>query len=660
VAQQGFDLVQGDPATAARLLRAALDDPAARDEDRVIALWGLGRLLHNDGSYEAALGSFADALALAAVLGRHDTVAAIRISAAVTHQTVGDAERALAELDLAEADVDAAAAGRWAGQRALVLLYLGRPRDAARDFDRAVTELQRHGDRVALARTLVNRSVAHSRLTRFDAARRDLETAVDVARAVGEHLVAAGALHNLGYLDGRLGRYPAALRAFDAAREEYVRLGRPARLVTALDVDHCDVLLAVGLAAEALDVADRVIAGLDNGDQLQLGEARLVRARAIAMSGDAAAAAAEADELEQLLRAHGRDSWAAVAGHLGVVARAAATTLEVEHLDRLEALAAELDRHGWSVEAAEVRIVHGRFAIQRGDRVTASRQLRRAALVRRGASVGMRAQAALARALVALADDDRRSARAAVRAGLDAIDAQRRTFGSTELRVAASAVAGPLVDLAVGIARRDGDAAGVLHWSERGRAHALVSRAAPDHTDGELVGDLASLRELHVARRRGQLVDADIAALERRIAERRRRADAVDAGRPRFTVGALRAHLGSEELVSYVEHDGDLLAVVADRRSTRLVELGRCADVADAVEHLVFALRRLAHLGRHHPMAGRALQGFRAAADDVERRAMTPLGLRGRTVVVVPTGCLHALPWLGLAAMRCSGSASAR
>jgi hypothetical protein len=105
-------------------------------------------------------------------------------------------------------------------------------------------------------------------------------------------------------------------------------------------------------------------------------------------------------------------------------------------------------------------------------------------------------------------------------------------------------------------------------------------------------------------------------------------------------------------VVAYVEHRGELVAVVADRRATRLVELGRTAEVAEPVEHLLFALRRLSLLGRGHPLAPRAAHALAAAADDVERRLLAPLALRGEGVVVVPTGGLHAVPWLALAGMR--------
>ena len=117
LARAGFDAVQGDPDAAERDLRLVVADRTAPDRALALALWGLGRLGHNAGRYDDAVHRFEQAIAVATRAGLDAELAGIRISAAVTFQTIGHLERALVELDLAEPFVAGPAAGRWAGQR---------------------------------------------------------------------------------------------------------------------------------------------------------------------------------------------------------------------------------------------------------------------------------------------------------------------------------------------------------------------------------------------------------------------------------------------------------------------------------------------------------------------------------------------------------------
>ena len=104
------------------------------------------------------------------------------------------------------------------------------------------------------------------------------------------------AAHNLGFALGRRGDVPAALAAFDRAEAAYASQGDPPRLVAALASDRCEVFLAVGLARDAAEAAERALAVLgDAGDATHHAEARLLLARARLAQGDLAAARAEAE-----------------------------------------------------------------------------------------------------------------------------------------------------------------------------------------------------------------------------------------------------------------------------------------------------------------------------------------------------------------------------
>lgn len=655
LARAGFDAVQGDPDVAARQLLAVVTAGHASDRAKALALWGLGRLGHNAGRFDDAVDRFEQAIAVATRAGLDDDLAGIRISAAVTFQTIGRVERALEELDLAEPLVRGPGVGRWAGQRALVLLNLGRPLDAVHGFDRAVDALAAPDDRAALARTLLNRSVAHMQRGAMTSARSDLQRAHELAGSVGEHLVAAGALHNLGHLDGRLGRYPSALAAFDAARATYRRLGSPARLLAALDADHCEVLLNVGLAPEALEVADGLVRELGrSGDVLQLGEARLQRARALSILGRHRDAAHEAAVAEELLAANDRQAWAAMAAYVGAVATAStAESAAAVPLAPLAALADRLDAVGWRAEAAEVRVVHGRLAIERGDVDAARDQLALASRARPGSSVDVRAQAALATALLRLADGRPAAALMAARRGLDIVDAQRSSVGSRELRAAASAVGVPLVDVGLRVAIEAGRPATVLRWAERGRAVAMSTPPATPPDDAETAEALAELRALHLARADSPAVEARIAQVERQIL-RRRRLDPGAAGRVDGPASAaqLRRALGGGVLVEHVAYGGRLWALVVHGRRTTLRELAPLDMVATATQHLQFSLRRLSLSDGDRSRA--AIRSFECDAADLDDLLLAPLALppSATGLVIVPTGALHDVPWTALPTVR--------
>jgi hypothetical protein len=103
-----------------------------------------------------------------------------------------------------------------------------------------------------------------------------------------------------------------------------------------------------------------------------------------------------------------------------------------------------------------------------------------------------------------------------------------------------------------------------------------------------------------------------------------------------------------------VELDGSLTALtLIDGRLARH-DLGGLSAVTEEVEWLRFALLRLTQPAQRSAQRQTAIDGARASADAVQRRLLWPLEqlIGDRSVVLVPTGALHAVPWPVLPAMR--------
>ena len=117
----------------------------------------------------------------------------------------------------------------------------------------------------------------------------------------------------------------------------------------------------------------------------------------------------------------------------------------------------------------------------------------------------------------------------------------------------------------------------------------------------------------------------------------------------------MQGQLSGRVLVEFVEHDGTLYAVVLTRDRCRLQRLGPVSETARQLAALHFALSRLA-TRRSRPAT---LEGAAGTLTRAARRAdsllIAPLMAeidiadesagREATIVLVPTGQLHAMPW---------------
>lgn len=572
----------------------------------------------------------------------------------------GDADGALAQLDVAIAVLSGRDAAAAAMQRGAVLQRLGRVHDALTSFELALAGAVECGDEVTEARTRANRGVLQGYAGKFAAATRDLEVAERLFRRNDMELFAVDCEHNLGFVSARSGDVLKALRLFTTARAAYDRLdvGRPnARL------DECEALIAVRLAPEARRAATEAERELRAGGQLaDAAEAGLLRARACEIAGDFEEAAAAAAMAEEAFRAQGRPPWSALA-------RAAKVRADV-HRGRppdpaiaLE-VALELVLQGWAVEGAEAAVLAAHVAVAAGDLAVASRALEAGATSRSHRLARARVAGWHAFALQRAGEGDGAGARRAARRALVAAAQAAAAFGATDLRTSSSGSASEVAELGIELAMVDARPATVFAWAELWRANAVSLPHARPPADPELATDLAELRHLASRLRDDTLAGHAIAdatqhqsVLEHKVARRARLVPGYHGLTPERPVRPpqlrdVRSRLGAAVLLELIEHAGQLSVLTIDSRRASVRRLGPLAPVADDVATLRFGLARVLS-PRTRPASRDAVRASAAAA--AARLSSTILASvpdRARPLVIVPTGALHALPWAALPGCR--------
>ena len=617
-------------------------------------------VLRDTGRTDEAIAELRKALRLArlsAVPGRAPDVQA---TLGLTLGLAGRTAAGLAALDDAVAASRGVYAGRALTRRGDLLLVLGRHEEALADLGRAINLLHRGGDQVWEARAHNHRFLVHVARGHASAARADLIVAERLFAAAGQELESAMAVHNRADVAFQEGDLPAALGFLDQAAARYAALSVP---MPELALDRCAVLLAAGLATEALtgiEEETRLHLGR-GGEATQTAELLLAAGRAAHAAGDTELAAERAVAARDLFRKQRRRWWEARASFVVLQARHAAgdrgALLRIragELADRLDELHAE--------EAPAAHLLAGRLAVGRERTNEADRHLAIAARSRhRGPSFG-RAAGWLAHALRAEVRAATPAVLIACRRGLDAAAEHQRRLGAPELRAYAAAYGADLAAIAQRHAVQRGDARMLLQWSERWRASALTVAPVRPPDDRDLAVDLAALRDvvrrLEAARVAGGSVtrlEHERRRLETSIRARTRRAAGADAP-PQVAppgpseLAAIVDGLGSHHLVELTSVDGVLYAITVVGRRFRMHMVGPIGDAVREVELARFMLRRLAY-GRMPPDAVAAID----AAGQMLQRALlgqAAADLGGESVVVVPPAQLHAVPWALLPAFR--------
>lgn len=540
-------------------------------------------------------------------------------------------------------------------RRAYVWWVLGHHREALEDVRRAIPVLRQTGDVIWTARALTLRATVHLALGAVERAEADFTAAEALWDTTGQEHDKADAVESRGLAAFRAGDIPAALRLLDEAEERYAKLGTPTFM---LNIRRCEVLMAAGLAPEALAEADAAIAVLDGigGQSTRKAELLLAAARAARLAGDPGTAIARAAVAVRLFSGQRRGWWEAHARLVLIEARFASGRGYGRLVADAARVAERLEGSG-APAAPEAWLLAGRIALHLDWTEDAERYLRVAARSRRSGPPLARITGWAAQALRARAAGSGRGVLEACRRGLAVLDDHRMTLGASELRARATAQGAELAALAQAVSLAGGGPRRLLEWSERWRATVLTAPPTRPPADPVLQSGLTAFREIAAraeeARRDGRPVPAlerEQRRLEREVRSRtlHMRGDAPGGGY-RFDVAGLLERLGDGRLVALAVLDGRVQVLLCGGGRVRRFAGGQVERAEREAEHVQATLRRLAH-----PRAEGRLPLVEAMGRRLEEVLLGPAArhLGSGPVVVVPPARLHSVPWALLPSLR--------
>ncbi len=663
-----------DPAaTAAEALRLVGDEPAqavlvadaliagAEPSVAVSTAWRARGLAHRElGQLDTALADLREAVRVAeeacgapagdGVTSAGQAAGEARMSLVSVLAERGEMAAALDESDRALAQLSGLPAARMRVQRGTFYGRVGRFADAIAEYEQALPSLRRDGDGLWEARVLNNLSIARAYRGEFTSAAMDLVRAEELFLAAGQPLDAADACWNRGFVASRLGDVPLALTLFDTAEARFAAHGVP---VPEIFLGRCEVLLSVGLHAEALANAERALATTASGRGSLWAEAHLALAQAALAIGDRARARTAASAATDLFQQQERQPWAVVARYVQLRCEEATDEVDEEAVRAAITTADELGRGGWAAQELDARIIAARLALRRGDTTRGRHQLQRASAAKQSGAMNVRARAWHAEALLRLAHRDRAGAEQALEAGLHALDQHRATLGATELRVHTAIHGEELASMGLKLALADGAPIDVLRWVERWRAGALRWRPARPPEDAVFAGLLAELRHVGAEEDRQRLDGLDSSKqrrarqeLERKVLHHNRQSVGAGAGGAAVDPDTLSAALGDRALVEYLSFGGRLFAVTIRAGEVALHDLGAADHVEQVLDQLRFALRGLG-CGTGSLLRSGARDLLIAQAAILDERLIRPvLAVIGDAeLVLVPSAVLRDVPW---------------
>ena len=545
-------------------------------------------------------------------------------------------------------------------QRGLLLTMTGRVDEAVQSFDAAVPLLDRAGERVALARTLLNRAFIHQIAGQVRPALADLARSEEISRELGMDVQVAKAHHGRGSCLLLAGDIPGALRAFEQAERRYAE--NADGMLVVLAVEKARALLAAGLCVDAADVLDAALprfAGV--GMTQEHAEAELTRAQIGLALGDHTSGRRWASQAQRRFRRRHNDTWAAVAE----LTRLRAEFAGGRRLSRIAGLAAELAVRlrelGLDNDAEAAELLAARAHLGRSQADAAATQVRRHP--GRHSTLDTRLQRLLVRARIAAAHGDRAATFRHARAGLDLLGEHRSHFGSIDLQTGVTTLGAELARAGLDAALADARPAAVFRWLERSRAQAFRSRAVHPTDDPVIADALAELRQRsRVARaselegRRDPAAVRRLAELERQIRAHSWQASGTGESEAEASLAEVRAELAraGATLVSLLTVGGRVHAFLLGERAARIVELGDFAAAAEATARLRSDLDVLC--GRRLPSALDATvrNSVRRQLEELTEHLMAPLRphLGDEDLVIVPTGSLSGVPWAVLPDLR--------
>jgi tetratricopeptide (TPR) repeat protein len=632
----------------ARAVLAADPPPLAAS----IARQAIGIVLRDRGDIAEAIGELRRALRLASAAGSSAREADVLATLGAALVFAGHTIAGRRVLDRAVALARTPQLGQVLVRRGIAAWVLGDHAEALADLTRAVRKLRRSGDILWEPRALTTRAFVQLALGSSEQAAGDLERAERLLSGSAQELEVAYAVHNRAVVAIRSGNVPEALTLLDNAGERYAALGVT---VPDLTVDRCRALLTAGLAGDAVDQADAVLAQLDAGSPQQASkraELLLTAAECALAAGRPPAAEERAASARRLFTVQRRPWWRAHARLLELRALVEVGPPTPPLLGATLRCAAELEILR-SPDAGLARLLAGRVALALGATDQARDALAAAARTRRSGPALRRAEGWLAEALRCEFTGDGRRLLHACHRGLDVLDQHRAALGSSELRARATAHGAELAAVAQRHALRTTRPRLVLRWSERWRAAALAVPPARPVDDAAARAELTALRQVAVQLDRAHAeglptsrLAAEQARLERAVRDRALRAPGDDPGSPGpLDVGELLDAVGDDRLLQIIDVDGTLHVLVCGGGRVRLSTAGRTEDVVRELTFLLFSLRRIATgRSRHGPDD---LEWLLARAARLSELVLGPARrqLGEGDVVVVPPGALQAIPW---------------
>ncbi len=660
LAERAHALVQARPAHAHALAEQALELARRRrdPESRVAALHALGFARYVLGD-PRALGTVAAAVRAGERHGYLDRAALARRNLALYLAYAGRTTKAVREMDRVCARLDGVERARTEVFRLAVLHLAGRAGPHLAESERALRVLRRAGDDVWEARLLYNRGFIRAELGLARAAHADLERARDLYATLGSAAAVADArimLARLRFVEGDVLGSLIDLDAIDASElSDWSACW--------LSLSRAQALVGLRLLPEARIELGRFVDAAARANAVDsVNKGRLEAARLALLAGDTDTAASLAATARRSFAARKQTTFAAAGTLLSLGAAIRSDRVPASARRAGINAAATLAEAGWTLDALRGRLLVALAAATAGSYRTAAREYQAGRALGRRGTVADRVELRHVEALLKLGDRDPVGADRALRAGLRLLEEYRAALGAIELRATASRIGADLSELGLRLAFESGEPERILAWAERLRGNALRLPFVRPPADPEL---RALQTELRVVTERIR-DERSSAAPTHGLGARQTQLETAIRARSRLVRGASAGHiaapsradatraLGNRVLVEYIARNGALCALTLAHGRLLLHDLGELPGLTVELEWMRFALNRLARRDTSPAQRAAAVETVRAAIATLDEALVAPLAavIDDASLVIVPTGALHVMPWGALPSLR--------
>jgi tetratricopeptide (TPR) repeat protein len=649
-----LDSVETNPRNMLPIARRIADEAKAKD-DLVAAALGLraaGIAARLATTLPDALQLFDESVAIASTIPDGRTILGeCRTSRAAALLGLGRIDEAMQDLHFAVTTLDGVPLAFAQFQQASVWARQGRAAEAMEVFDNCLKIFVAAKHAKYEAHTRANRALLAAYDGDFALADEDQRRAAELYEHLGLQDRAALAVHNRGFVAASRGELLEALRLYRTAQRHYELLGQPIAVVR---LDQAEALQSLGLADQALELAGKAIAELEEaGNFADLAEAHLMAAFAAELAEQHQTACDHANRAAALFHDQSRSGWSELAELLVLRQNTRLRPTEEDFSSALD-LHRQLEAYGHHHHARLAILTAADLALGLNDPVRSTQTLK---LIDTNAPmpVETKLQHASLLAECQLANDDSNGFEQTLSAGLSLYLSHQRRFGSFEARANLGRHVHRLHQVALTSAYRDRDAARILERVLGMRSASLQVRTAGVSGDTETVELLNRLRALTLQTHRNPTdrdrVEQERADLQRRIAAEAHVAAAA-AGDLDFESPweSARARLGDNKLIAFAEIEGRLLSLTA--RASGSVQMSDCGPsnaIRDAVQALALTANRLSRSDQTSKSRQASEQFLTACAENLERTlGLGELVLGAASVVISPPSWMFGWPWATL------------